>query len=170
MNRIIVTVHDEFMIAYADTLPIDNFDLHVQYIQSIYLDYYDTKFPMYAFLRQHTFVLYPISMNLSEVSILEHAKIFSDFKFPLRVPGTHNIHRFKFDDEGTLYEADQTFNKFSKPHLVKRLEESLQRYGSDIYRIFVPFDILYCDPNDLEEMEVVKECTNADSPLLYPVE
>lgn len=146
MRRIVVTFHDSYYIAYGHMFSVSQ--SMIEYIKNIYLDYYDTEFPMYVFLERHTFVLYPKSKNMKNESILEHAGIFSRLKFPDTIPKTHNIHRFKLEvisDEIIVNEEDHTFDKSTNDKLINQLTSALELYSSDLYQIVVPFDVIYCD-------------------------
>lgn len=150
MKRIIVTVHDDCYVAYAHMYP-DNQSL-VSLMKYIYIEYYDTINPMYLFLGRHSYVLYPkkaetLSCEEQEPpSIIKHAGIFARYKYEkLLIPEHHNMHKFEFDDKMLAHEGNNIINKLSNEKLIGQLLEAIQLYGSELYQIFVPFDVLYCD-------------------------
>ncbi len=148
MKQIVVTIHDSYIIAYAHMFP--KYDSLVEYVKSIYIDFYDTKNPMYVFFKQHTIVLYPISKNTTDISILEHARIFSSMKYPDKIPKKHNIHTFELDPDNTINKDNHshTINKSSNENLIKELTSAIELYNSDLYKKNVPFCVVYCEKLD----------------------
>lgn len=150
MKRIIVTEHDDSYIAHAHIFPVNQ--SLIEYMKYIYLENYDTEQskPMYLFLNRHTFLLYPKKAEtfMSEnepPSDIVHAGIFARYEFPQKLSGNHNVHKFTFDDQMQVHEGYSTMNVQSNEKQTDQLSTLIRLYGSDIYRIAVPFDVLYCD-------------------------
>ena len=150
MKRIIVTEHDDCFIAYGHMYPIN--ESLIEYMKHIYLEYYDTELskPMYLFLGRHTFLLYPKKVETffpehEPPSDIVHAGIFARYEFPRELSGNYNVHKFTFDDEMLVHEQDNTIGKPFNEKQIDQLLISIKLYSSDLYRVFVPFDVIYCN-------------------------
>lgn len=139
MEHLVTTKHDDYIVAYAHHLQLD--DKLLEYLCEIYCFFEDstTLLPMFVFFHNFTLIMaLDNDDNETSHSDLEMAGLYSKAQRPQN-PKKYNIYQFDLDDE--CCSIDATMNSKKKKTLAK-INKSLDWYFSDARMITTSFDVL----------------------------